>query len=299
MKATHGEYSAFTTKNSVRYLKDGKLVAFAAVPPEVMSLLNKQLGKAPKFAPPTEEEKARLRAESLQVAPELQVPQEKLQEDAAALVEADFAVPEVPTDGAEEGLRMLAEEPELATKPLESDFLEKVSIHSASLEDIVEALYNRFGIYTVHLKKLPVADEINPITGEQFSNYHLGIAYQAAISAQSRGILDRVPEEGRRLIDEGRAASANFKVDAAPQTMGEARRANSFEFRTSVNANRSTAATEIVHVKGEDGLYHAVQKEIPAGQTGEFNGAASRYDAEEDERLVEPQMGKVVIRPNW
>lgn len=292
MKATHGEYSAFTTKNSVRYLKDGKLVAFAAVPPEVMSLLNKQLGKAPKFAPPTEEEKARLRAESLQVAPELQVPQEKLQEDAAALVEDDFTVPQ-------EEPELPQETPSVLLKEDQSDFLEKISIHSASLEDIVEALYNRFGIYTVHLKKLPVADEINPITGEQFSNYHLGIAYQAAISAQSRGILDRVPEEGRRLIDEGRAASANFKVDAAPQTMGEARRANSFEFRTSVNANRSTAATEIVHVKGEDGLYHAVQKEIPAGQTGEFNGAASRYDAEEDERLVEPQMGKVVIRPNW
>lgn len=292
MKATHGEYSAFTTKNSVRYLKDGKLVAFAAVPPEVMGLLNKQLGKAPKFAPPTEEEKARLRAESLQVAPELQVPQEKLQEDAAALVEDDFTVPQ-------EEPELPQETPSVLLKEDQSDFLEKISIHSASLEDIVEALYNRFGIYTVHLKKLPVADEINPITGEQFSNYHLGIAYQAAISAQSRGILDRVPEEGRRLIDEGRAASANFKVDAAPQTMGEARRANSFEFRTSVNANRSTAATEIVHVKGEDGLYHAVQKEIPAGQTGEFNGAASRYDAEEDERLVEPQMGKQVIRPSW
>lgn len=337
-KAVFGEYGAFTSKNSIRYTKNKKMTSEGNVPPEVVVYLNNKLKEetqtteieTPEVSSPvrpvlTDEMKAKLREESLQVKPELQASPEKLAEDAEALTADDFddSTAEAPltsetadTEPSAEQMHEIADlmSPDstgqaplprtdtpagLHPVPAEPDFLETVSIHTAKLEDITRALYERFGIYTVYLRQLPNPDEINPLTGEQFTKYHQGIAYQAAIGAQNRGILDRPAEEGRRLMDEGRNASANFQVDPVPQTMGEARRANSFDYRTSARGQEGAPATEIVHITDENGQVHAVQRPIPAGQTGEFNGASSRYDAEEDERIVEPQMGKQVIRPNW
>lgn len=340
-KAVFGEFSAFDTQGGIRFMKAGKLASENAIPTEVVAFLRNKLTtvtpeepESPavekpvqKFAPPSEEEKARLRAESLEVSPSLQASPAKLQEDAAALTQEDFALDDDEEDKELETLsfedktipsaeqmheisKVISDgpsgphtiediDPPFPATSVEPDFLEQVSIHTASLEDITRALYERFGVYTVYLNQLPNPDEINPITGEMFTKYHQGIAYQAALSAQNRGILDRKPEEGRRLMDEGRTASANFAVDKVPETMGEARRADSFDFRTSVRGNESKSATEIVHITDENGVVHAIQRDIPAGQTGEFNGASSRFDEEEDERIVEPRMGKQVIRPNW
>ena len=287
----------------------------------------------------TDEQKAELRAESLRVKPELQASPEKLQEDAAALTseDFDFSEPE-PTNVEEADTEPTPEQMHEVSQALDStgqaplprtdgfvpdaigynpdlpvpepskddysgeisnNFLETVSIHTADLKDIVRSLYERFGIYTVYLGQLPNPDEINPLTGEMFTKYHQGIAYQAALGAQNRGVLDRKPEEGRRLMDEGRNASQNIKVDPAPQTLSEARRTNSFDYRTSVNGNENVSATEIVHVMGEDGVLHAVQRPIQTGEGVSANGAPSRYDEKEDELIVEPRMGKQVIRPNW
>ncbi len=335
-KVVFGEFGAFNAKNSIRYTKNNKMTSESSLPPEVVAYLQAklhdlnavetELPELPKqkFPRPSEEEIARMRAESLQVKPELQATPEKLAEDAEALTADDFDVEEptpttvdqadtepsadqmhdvstalAPDSNGNAPLPRATEPAGLHPVPTEPDFLETVSIHTASLQDITRALYERFGIYTVYLRELPQPDEINPLTGEPFTKYHQGIAYQAAIGAQNRGILDRPAEEGRRIIDEGRTASANFRVDEAPRTMGDARRANSFDFRTSVNGNQNTSATEVVHITDENGVVHAVQRDIPKGQTGEFNGASSRYDAEEDEQLVEPRMGKQVIRPNW
>lgn len=317
-KAAFGDYSAFTTKNSVRYQLHNKLISQSDVPAEVVGYLNKQLGYEPKpveapvqkFPRPTEEQLAKMRAESLEVPEHLQrqeplTPEDFSTEDIAELLPADSngnePLPRTDTpapviSGVEQ---RIAEE--LKQLPVTPDFLESVSIHTATLADIAEALYNRFGIYSVYLGSLPQADEINPLTGEVFSKYHLGIAYQASIRAQHTGVAERANEQGRKDIDAGRAASENF-LDTfvpAPVTMAEARRADSFEYRTSPQGTRSQAATEVVHITDENGIVHAVQREIPAGSTGEFNGAKAQYDAEEDQPLVVPQFGKQVIRPNW
>jgi hypothetical protein len=170
------------------------------------------------------------------------------------------------------------------------------------LKDIAQALYDRFGIYTVYLRKLPQNDEVNPLTGTAFTKYHLGIAYQAAIYAENQGLLDKEPEALRKQIDSGRAASQNFETDPVPHTMAENRQANSFAFRTSVRGTQHVATTRIEHVVGEDGELHAVQ--VPVTQEdGEanLNGAGQRYDREQDELIVEPPImgGKPIIRPNW
>ena len=312
-KISFGEYSAFTTKNNmVRYQKNNRLVSEKAVPPEVVAYLNKKLAEVTKFPMPTEEEKARLREESLKVKPELQRDEEAPIEPEAPLTPEDFEPdgsfnPE-PTDEVIEAVASeiigtevyVDNEGEVKEAPIvDPDFLEQVSIHTASIQDIAEALYTRFGVYTVYLGKLPENGDYNPLTAEAFTKYHMGIAYQAAIYARNKGILNRPAEEGRKIIDQSRAAHENFAVDPAPQTMGDARRANSFDYRTSVEGTRHTATTEIVHVTGEDGKVHAVQRDIPAGQTGEFNGAAARFSSDDDQLLVEPRFGKQVIRPNW
>lgn len=303
MKVTFGEYSAFTTKSdSIRYQKNNKLVSKTALPAEVVAYLDKQLGQEPNFAHPTPEETAKLREESLKVPVELQRTEEEAEIESfeaqaeEALTSADF----------DDGNDMWDEVPKSDLVPeqvleptVDPDFLESVSIHTASLKDIAEALYERFGIYTVYLDKFPENQEVNPLTGEQFTKYHLGIAYQASIYAKNKGILNRPPEEGRKAIDASRDAIKNFKVDEVPRTMGEARKANSFAYRTSVAGNRPEAATEIVHVTDENGIVRAIQKEIPAGQTGEFNGAKAKFNKEDDQLIVEPQFGKKVIRPNW
>lgn len=186
-----------------------------------------------------------------------------------------------------------------------SEFMESVSIHTADLGDIAQALYERFGIYTVYLKKLPEMDEVNPLTGTQFTKYHQGIAYQAAIYAQNHGILEQEPERNRKTLEEGRAASANFQDTLQPvaHTLGDARRANNFDYRTSVRGTQSAPTTRIEHVRGEDGQLHAVQVPVTPNNDGSdnLNGAKQRYDANEEEQIVEPPIfgTQPIIRPNW
>lgn len=322
-KAVFGEYAAYTTPGGARFQNRNKLVSEKSIPPEVVAYLKKQLGEEPKapepkFPMPTEEQKAKMRAESLQVPPELQVEEPAGVDITDQLDASDFEdevtdeqietiASQIPSETLEPlgspepspAETPLPSDPDIATAGVDPDFLESVSIHTAPLQDIAEALYNRFGIYTVYLRKLPVPDEINPLTGENFTKYHQGIAYQAAIRAENQGILDRNPEQGRAMLNQIADVSANMPIDTPAQTMGEARRENSFAFRTNVAATQEVATTEIKHMLGADGLMHAIQVPIPQGQTGEANGAKGRYDAEEDEIIAEPQMGRQVIRPNW
>lgn len=312
-KVTHGEYSAFNTPGGIRFQKNKKMVSINAVPPEVAALLKSKL---PAKFELSATEKAKLREESLKVPDELARTDEEM---AAArpltpvvepevpvdpLTEDDFDIPQEPvTDEEIEAVASQGDMPgvnkELPTPEVDPNFLEQVSIHSASIFDIAEALYNRFGLYTVYLNRLPVLDEVNPLSGETFSKYHHGIAYQAAIRAKAQGTLQLPADSGKKAMEAGRSAHENFAVDKQPANMGEARRQDSFQYRTSPQATQPAPTTEIVHQKGADGRVRAVQVEIPPGAIGEHNGAKQRYDKEEDEQLVEPAFGRQVIRPDW
>ncbi len=329
--AQFGEYAAYMTPGGIRFQHNKKMVSRKAVPPEVVDFLSKKLGveekPQAKHPMPTEEEKAKLRAESLQVPPELErTPEEMAEHRPPApveeppvpvdpLTEADFELPPVTDEEVEAvaaagvipqgdmpGVNVQEHPTDRAARETREDmseFMEKVSIHTAPLEDIAQALYDRFGIYTVYLGRLPVNDEVNPLTAEAFTKYHLGIAYQAAIKAQSQGLLRQDPENHRRALDRNREAESNFQTDTPPQTMRDAREQNSFHFRTSVAGQRTEPTSEIVHEKGADGKMYAVRRDIPEGEIGKNNGANQRYDKEEDQLIVEPAFGKKVIRPDW
>lgn len=340
-KARHGEWGAFTNKGGIRFQKKNLMISEDSVPPEVRQLLKRQLGireenivppiQTPKFPRPSEEELARMRAESVKVKPELQLtPEEEalrqqvgVPDNEVPLSPDDFEVdedtedwtpPDLPDMTPNESLEPtnpLAQPDSINTSAvgnptgrevIDSDFLESVSVHSAPLEVVVQALYERFGIYTVYLGALPRADEVNPLTGSPFTKYHLGIAYQAAIQAQNRGIQN--PEIHRQAIDKDRAASAGFKDSFVPvaHTFGEARQQNNFAYRTSVKGNQGIPATEVVHEIGKDGVVRAVQREIPIEERLEHgSGAGSRFSKDDDEQIVEPPIfgTKPIIKPSW
>ena len=299
MKAVFGEYAAYTTPGGVRFQKDGKLISVKSVPPEVVQFLEgKVTGERGRVEPkqPDLYEKLEgkpaptqhIQSEDTPTLTEIDV-LERAKRPPEHLTMEDFADDPDFQRGLQEAENPAGTHPVPEVDP---NFLESVSIHTAPIEDIARALYERFGLYTVYLGQLPNPDEINPLTGEGFTKYHLGIAYQAAIRAQNVGI--KSPEANRAAIDQGRDASQNFHTDPVPATLGQARAANSFAFRTSVMGNKSTTATQIVHERDAEGNVRAVQVDVPV------NGTSQHYDEREDEFLVEPNFsGKPVIRPDW
>ena len=87
-------------------------------------------------------------------------------------------------------------------------------------------------------------------------------------------------------------------------TMGEARRQNNFDYRTSVRGTDTLPTTEIVHeVDPNTGQVHAVQRPIQRTEEPQGSGAQSRMPRghDEDEPILEPPiMGtRPIIRPNW
>lgn len=311
-KEIFGEYAAFDSGRGIRYQKNNKLVSVNEVPEEVVSYLNNKLDVAPeppkdkpRFPRPSEEELARMREESLKPAPGLELtpeeearravtpPNEVLEHD-----EGDEDTPDY-TD---------IELSESAAGDM-SKYMERVSIYTAGIKDIAQALYDRFGIYTIYLNEVPQTDEINPLTGEAFTRYHQGIAYQALVKARGSGFFNRNPELAAQAVTEGRVAHENYQTAAGDprhtdhsQPTDTNAAPDSFAYRTSPAANNEQQTHYIAHepdpVTGE---MRAVQRAIPnaAQHSGKVNNSRQRFDANQDEMIVEPQFGQQVVRPDW
>ena len=270
-KETFGEYAAFTTQGGVRFQKHNKLISEKQVPPEVVDYLRRKLDK-PSRPKPSEEELAKMREDSLKVPEELQMTPEEVAQSESKLEREDFEIdedtpPDMP-ESPEEGDRGAVPDPRAEPAPLNhddemSEFMEAVSIHTASLDDMAQALYERFGIYTVYLRKLPQPDEINPLTAQQFTKYHQGIAYQAAVYARSQGILEQDPESKRKIMEANREASQGFQTDPVAHTVRENREANTFQHRTSVRGAKQEATTRISHTVDERGRTRVVREDAP------------------------------------
>ena len=61
--------------------------------------------------------------------------------------------------------------------------LEQKSIDNASLHDLCEALYKRFGLYTCYLKREPKDTDVHPVTGALMNNFTLGQTRQQYFTA--------------------------------------------------------------------------------------------------------------------
>jgi len=317
-KEVFGEYSAFDSSKGIRFQKSNKLVSESSVPPEVVSYLKSKL-TIPEldYPKPTPEELAKMKAESLKVAPGLELtPEEEAARATAPPLEvSDFVEPDgsfnpVPND----------EQPELTddqiaaigastTPSVDTEFMERSSIYTADIKDIAQVLYDRFGVYTIYLNATPQTDEINPLTGEAFSRYHQGIAYQALIRARGSGFFNRNPEIGAELMTKGRVAHENYVKEVGDPRQPEATQPDatqatpdSFAYRTSPSANATTQTHYIAHEPDPTtGEIRAVRREVPqeAQHQGKVNNSRQRFDNNQDEMIVEPQFGQQVIRPNW
>lgn len=286
MKHTFGEYGAFTTKNSIRFQKDNKIVAEKDVPPEVVVFLRKKLDR------PVEDSSSPTPPPSPALEP---IEPMTVEEAAQALDESDFDEP-VKGDNSDLPDTPDPVHPVQEARDEMSDFVESVSIHTAELADIAEALYERFGIYTVYLQRPPASDEVDPLTGVPFTKYHLGVAYQAAIRARNTGVFAVNPENHRQAIEDGRKAHENRRdqYEARPKTQGEAAKMNTFAYRTSVRGTQKKVDKEIVHTE-VDGVTRTERVESPSGTRTIMPDG--RHDF--DEPIAEPQLRKQVIRPDW
>lgn len=293
-KVVFGEYAAFRTQGGIRFQKDNKLAAEKNLPPEVVEYLKKQLGEDTKQYQNKDEEIKKAKEESLKNLDS--TPDERQERLTPQDFDEDIPA-EITTTNPPNELNVIE-----APEPDEmSDFMESVSIHTASLEDIAQAIYERFGIYTVYLNKLPTNDEVNPLTGEAFTKYHQGIAYQAAIRAQQSGLLSKDPEAGRKQIDQNLEAHKNFQDQFVPipGNMAAAAQQNSFKYRTAPEGTRTVPTTEVVHVTQPDGSIRAERRDIPVERRKSNAASKQTNDLFTDEPIVEPRFGQKVVRPDW
>lgn len=338
-KEVFGEYAIFDSGNGVRFQQNNKLVSEKALPPEVVAYLRSKLATAglaspdPEpttagFAKPTPEQLAAMREESLKPAPGLELtPEEEAQRAVAPPAEpiegytreelADMraaSFPDEPLSPADfdEGMSVderdkIAEDNRAARAPepaVDTEFMERTSIYTADLKDIAQALYDRFGIYTIWLAATPQTDEVNPLTGEAFTRYHQGIAYQALIRARGNGFFNRNPERSMENMTEGRIAHENYQATTATrgdvEPTAPTQAAPGFAERTAPNFHQRQThyiAHEPDPVTGE---LRAVQRPVPqAANYASGSSARQRYDATEDEIIAEPRIGQQVIRPDW
>ena len=185
------------------------------------------------------------------------------------------------------------------------------SIHTATIEDMAKAMFERFGVYTIWLGRYPEDNEISPITGEPMPSYERGVAYTAAKRAFMQGRLTNINYEGlleaKRVADEqGRAIRQGYDQPIPQPTVEQNEAANNFDFRTSVKgANQSEPEiAPLIHVQDVTTGQMVVIRDPnwkPSNQS--LNGAQSVSHPEEVEPMVQQplnmRLGDAIIRENW
>lgn len=278
---THGEYSAVSTERGVRYFKNKKLFKKADLPPVVLQYFND------KFDSLVEAEEIEAPVAPAENSSETQ----ENSEDSVKLTADDFTQP----DATGEPLPR-ADEPVSVSK-VDSDYLETISIHTADIKDIAQALYERFGIYTVYLGRYPQPDEVNPFTAEPMSNYERGTAYQAALRVEARGLLDKDPTILKKQLDDNIEAANNVRKSFSPVAgnIEEARAQNSFDYRTSVESTHANSAAELEHYTDNNGEVH-----VRRSASGSTSRQVFDEDGEPEEPVLEPNLGGApIIRKDW
>lgn len=198
------------------------------------------------------------------------------------------------------GVQEVVEQVETPTETptVTSELLDAISIHSASLEDIAQALYDRFGIYTVYLGRYPQPDEVNPLTAEPMTNYERGQAYQAALRAEAKGLLIRNPTLLKKQLDSNLIASQNIQESFVQPaaSIDESKARDDFEWRTSVERS--------LYTEHRDAIEHYTDElgEVRVRRTATQSVRPVENKDIEDEPYIEPDItlsANPIIRPDW
>lgn len=264
-KANYENYQGFLTERGIRYRDTSlnKMVKTEDVPKEIRERLELELQM--QVAPPAP---ADLMDEE---APELNTPIE----GADTLSQDDF-IPFGPGEPVPTPPFSLGEPTGLAVNAGLDVMPTEFSIFDASIDDLAMALYERFGFYTVFLKKEPQDGDVNPMTGVPMTRYDRGVAYTAYNRMVMQGaIKDTADLEMQKLdTDNGRAVSEQYQSD--PASFNRHRDNSSFAYRTSVEGANN-------HPDGRP----------------DSNMKSTRHPEEEEMIAEPPLVAPPIIRPNW
>lgn len=292
-KLQYGNYSAWLTGDILRVACDNKLVRMETVPPDALRYFREAFDMDKRDA-------AREKAKALKTAQEASKPSKgkvgrpKKQNAAESLSEGNERklAPGVDTHNDKiEPAPAPSEEPEVLPAPAplpdedipaptapphdaniySQEDIDAVSIYSVPLKMLAEAMYSRFGVYTVFRGEMPEDEAISPLTARPMTAYQRGEAYQACRRAIGQRDIEQDFEQMKVDRDSSVRTSQELRetFDKPTQilSLADHRRMDTFDSRTSLAAMKQSTME-------------------------------STYREDSDEPVAQPTFGEV-IRPNW
>ena len=163
--------------------------------------------------------------------------------------------------------------------------LEQKSIDNASLHDLCEALYKRFGLYTCYLKREPKDTDVHPVTGALMNNFTLGQTRQQYFTAV-RMKTNYDPTVMRGILKS--RENVHFDIQAHKAEHPERFTPESIEMPTEDNPYADKKMTMEEWRKRRE----QANKPIMASQRGRFDDGS-----DPDELYAEPPInGRTIIR---
>ena len=287
-KLQYGNYSAWLTGDILRVACDNKLVRMETVPPDALRYFREAFDMDKRDA-------AREQAKALKTAQEASKPSKgkvgrpKKQNAAESLsVPSEDKIESKPSAQSEPAP---SEEPEVLPAPAplpdeevpaptappqdaniySQEDIDAVSIYSVPLKMLAEAMYSRFGVYTVFRGEMPEDEAISPLTARPMTAYQRGEAYQACRRAIGQRDIEQDFEQMKVDRDSSVRTSQELRetFDKPTQilSLADHRRMDTFDSRTSLAAMKQSTME-------------------------------STYREDSDEPVAQPTFGEV-IRPNW
>lgn len=264
-------YEAIMVKGKPRYRKDGRGLPPSKVPKEIREALEQELAAraTQKVSQPVVEGASE---ETTANGTELEATQMDIED---ALTAMDFEEPaengtaDTPTDFEMELIQQLEDVKQQLAENAESDTLK-----SATVFELADELYARFGVYTVFVGKPPRDEDVHPFTGDIMTRYDVGLAYQKHNQAMAQGKLQRDFKAQHDEMERTREASALHQAEMAGRanmTADDHVKSNSFEHRTSVEGQKQTSAVTVNRAN----------------------------DQISEDTTPEPNLHGQTIRPNW
>jgi hypothetical protein len=147
-------------------------------------------------------------------------------------------------------------------------------IKSATIFELAQEMYQRFGVYTVFINQPPKDEDIHPFSGDIMTRYEVGLAYQKHNQVIAQGKLTRDYGAQYAGIEASRQASVTHAAtieENRQMTDDQQIERNTFDARTNLGAQvQSSMQTK-----------------------------ARANDQISDEATPEPNLFGVTIRPDW
>lgn len=186
--------------------------------------------------------------------------------------DADIS-PGIPSEYEMELIKQL-EDAKVTIASLTDNEAKQIDPETLSLVDLAQAMYVRYGVYTVFVNTPPQPDDINPLTAKPMTRYEVGLSYQNFKYASSNGLLEQDFGQGYLNTEASRGASAVHAEEIAKRVEDPEYKApeyKSFADRTSVRGQNMQSTTTV----------------------------SRSNDPISEEPTAEPNLHGQTIRPDW